>query len=161
MKFKVHNLWHGAYQGGIALKGIDGVLEMAAGVTLLLVSQPAILRFVALMTRAELAEDPSDFVANHAVHMAQNLSVNTRHFAALYLLVHGAIKIGLVAGLLRRLRASYPVALLFLMAFIGYQIYRLVHAPSLVLAVLTIIDVAIVVLIAGEWQRVKIARGGS
>lgn len=158
MKFNTKNWWRHAYRVGIALKGIDGMLEMAGGATLFLVSQPTILRMVAFMTQGELAEDPGDFIANHAVHLARNLSVSTRHFAALYLLVHGAIKVGLVAGLLRGLRGSYPVALLFLTAFIGYQIDRLVHVPSLALMALTIIDVAIVILIAREWQRVK---GGS
>ncbi|MDE2271801.1 MAG: DUF2127 domain-containing protein [Xanthomonadaceae bacterium] len=161
MKFNTKNWWHRAYEIGIVLKGIDGALEVAGALALFLTSQVAIRSVVAFLTREELAEDPNDFIANHAVHMAQNLSAGTRHFAALYLFVHGAIKVGLVIGLLRGLRGAYPIALLFLMAFIGYQIYRLAHASSLALMAFTIIDILIVILIAHEWQRVKNTRSDS
>ena len=142
-----------AYRIGILFKGIDGVLELAGGLALFLTSEPTMRTIVGLLTRAELAEDPSEVIANHAVHLAQTLSVGTRHFAALYLLAHGAVKVGLVTGLLRGLRGAYPIAVLLLTAFIGYQIYHLSHTPSLLLLGLTVIDTVIVVLIWREWRR--------
>lgn len=157
MKLNAKTLFHRAYQVGIVLKGLDGMFEIAGGTALLLTSQPVIRHLAALLTREELAEDPRDFIATHAVHLAQNLSLGTQHFAGLYLLAHGLIKVGLVAGLLRGLHGSYPIALLFLTAFIAYQIYRLSHALSLSLGLLTVIDIAIVVLIWHEWRRVKSA----
>ncbi len=144
---------HLAYLVGIALKGVDGLLEMCGGAILLLTSRPAIIHVIASLTRAELYEDPRDFVATHALHIAENLSPGTQHFASAYLLVHGAIKVGLVAGLLRGWRRAYPCALLLLTAFIGYQGYRLFRYHSLVLAVFTAIDIAIVLLIWREWKH--------
>jgi len=146
-------IYHRAFDIGILLKGFDGLLELTGGLALLLTSQPAIRGAVAWLTHQELIEDPGDVVANHLVHMARQLSMDTQHFAGIYLLVHGVIKIGLVAALLRGLRWSYPAAVAVLAAFIGYQSYRLMHTPSLSLALLTALDVAVVMLIVREWRR--------
>ncbi len=138
------------------LKGLDGLLECIAGLALLLTTRNAILDVVGWLTREEIVEDPGDFVANHLVHLAQQLSLGTQHFAGIYLLGHGLIKLGLVIGLLRGARWSYPVAVAFLTAFIGYQSYRLAHTPSLSLSLLTAMDIAVVLLIVYEWlQRIR------
>jgi uncharacterized membrane protein len=89
------------------------------------------------------------------LHTTASLSTGTQHFASAYLLVHGAIKVGLVAGLLRGWRAAYPTALLVLTAFIGYQCWRLFRYHSLALGVFTAIDIAIVLLIWREWRSVR------
>jgi len=146
-------IYHRAFDIGILLKGLDGLLESTGGLALLLTGRPAIRGAVAWLTHQELIEDPGDVVASHLVHLAQQLSMDTQHFAGVYLLVHGVIKIGLVAALLRGLRWSYPAAVAVLTAFIGYQGYRLMHTPSLVLGLLTALDVAVVMLIVREWRR--------
>ena len=69
-----------------------------------------------------------------------------------YLLVHGVIKLALVAGLLRGLRWMFPLALIVLAAFIGYQLYRFAHIPSWSLGLFTLLDVVVVALIAREWR---------
>lgn len=143
---------HRAFEVGILLKGLDGLLELLGGGALLLTSQQAIRHAVIWLTRAELLDDPGDFVANHLVQLARQLSIGTQHFAGVYLIVHGAIKVGLVTGLLRGARGSYPVALVVLTIFIGYQCYRLAHLPSVSLLLLTVIDVVVVLLIAREWR---------
>lgn len=144
---------HTAYLIGIALKGLDGLLEMTGGAALLLISRPAIIRLTEFLVQGELSEDPRDFIAAHALHAARNLSPGTQQFVSAYLLVHGAIKVGLVAGLLLRWRRAYPVALLLLTAFIGYQVYRLYLYHSPALAVFTAIDIVIVLLIRHEWKH--------
>jgi uncharacterized membrane protein len=144
---------HLAYLVGIALKGVDGLLEICGGAILLLTSRPAIIHVIASLTRAELYEDPRDFVATHALHIAENLSPGTQYFASAYLLVHGAIKVGLVGALMRGWRQAYPAALLLLTAFIAYQGYRLFRYHSPMLTVFTAIDVAIVLLIWHEWKH--------
>jgi uncharacterized membrane protein len=146
-------IYHRAFDIGIILKGFDGLLELIGGIALLLTNQPAIRSVVAWLTHKELIEDPGDVVANFLVHMAQQLSMGTQHFAGVYLLAHGVIKMGLVAGLLRGLRWSYPAAVAFLTIFIGYQCYRLLHTPSISLGLLTVLDVAVVLLIVREWRR--------
>lgn len=153
MKSDWANVAHRAFKIGVVIKGLDGLLELVGGGALLLTSQPAIHHVVALLTRQELIEDPHDVVANHLLHLAQQLSLDTRYFAGVYLLAHGLVKIAMVVGLLRGLRWSYPVAVVVLMAFIGYQGHRLFHQPSLLLALLTVIDVTVTCLIVREWRH--------
>ena len=52
------------------------------------------------------------------------LSGGDRTFAVVYLTLHGLLKLGLVVALLRELRPAYPVAIVVLMVFIGYEAYR-------------------------------------
>jgi len=146
-------LSHRAFLAGVMLKGIDGVLELLGGAALLLTTHPLILHTVAWLTRAELIEDPGDFVANQLVHLVQRFSVGTQYFAGIYLIAHGLLKVGLVVGLLRGWRRSYPLALAVLMAFIGYQCYRLTQTASMLLGLLTVIDVLVALLIAREWRQ--------
>ena len=161
LRRKLARLSHRAFQVGVILKGVDGVLELLGGAALLLTTQATIQRAVSLLTNEELAEDPRDYLANHVVRMAQQLSLSTQHFAAIYLFAHGAIKIALVVGLLRGWRWSYPAALLVLTDFIGYQLYRLAHLPSLGLSVLTALDLAVVILIWHEWRHARAWRNKS
>lgn len=145
-------LAHRAFLAGMVFKGVDGCLELIGALALFVTTRPEIQRVVAWLTREELAEDPNDFFATHAVSMAQHLTAGTQHFAAAYLLVHGAIKLALVAGLLRGLRWMFPVALIVLTAFVGYQLYRLAHVPSWALGLFTLLDVVVIALIGREWR---------
>lgn len=143
---------HRAFLIGMAFKGVDGCLELIGAAALLLTTRPEIQHVVGWLTREELVEDPRDFFATHAVHLAQHLTAGTQHFAAAYLFVHGAIKVALVIGLLRGLRWMYPVALIVLTAFIGYQLYRLARIPSWSLGLFTLLDVVVIALIWREWR---------
>lgn len=145
---------HNAYLVGIALKGLDGFLEIAGGTALLLISRATILQVAAFVTGSGSSGTPHGAISAYVLHATAALSAGTQHFASAYLLVHGAIKVGLVAGLLRGWRAAYPVALLLLTAFIGYQCYRLFRYHSVALGVFTAIDIAIVLLIWHEWRSV-------
>jgi uncharacterized membrane protein len=145
---------HKAYLVGIALKGLDGLIEIAGGATLLLISRATMLQVVAFVSGSGSPETPHGAISAYVLHATATLSAGTQHFASAYLLVHGAIKVGLVAGLWRGLRAAYPIALLLLTAFIGYQCYRLFRYHSPALGVFTAIDIAIVLLIWHEWRSV-------
>ena len=152
---------HRAFEIGIILKGIDGLLEIGAGTALMLTTQPAILHLVTLLTRDELTEDPQDFFANLLLDLARHLSLRTQHFASFYLLGHGLVKAGLVIGLLRRMRWSYPTALVFLTGFVLYQVYRLFHLPSIGLLLLTLFDAVIIALVWSEWRRTGRPKSGT
>lgn len=143
---------HRAFLIGIFLHGVDGCLELLGGIALLVTTRPEIRQLVSWLAREELAEDPRDFLATHAVHIAQHLTAGTQHFVIAYLLVHGAIKMTLVAGMLRGLRWIFPVALIVLTAFIGYQLYRLAHLPSWALGLFTLLDIVVLALIWREWR---------
>lgn len=150
---------HFLFKIGIAIKGLDGAVEAIAGFALLFTTTTALRRLVDWLTAGELQEDPTDFVANHLVAFFHHLSINTKHFASIYLLTYGLAKVGLVAGLLRGKLWAYPAALMVLGLFLGYQFYRLAHTHSLGLGLVSLLDLVILALIWRDYQFLK-ARGG-
>ncbi|MEO6799844.1 MAG: DUF2127 domain-containing protein [Rhodanobacter sp.] len=160
MKPRWRLLYHRAFDIGIVLKGLDGLFEVAAGGILLLTTRPTLLGIAHWFTRQELIEDPDDFLANHLLLLTQKLSIGSWHFAGAYLWGHGLVKLGLVLGLWRGARWAYPTAIAFLTAFIAYQCYRWLYHASLFLALLTLLDAVIVLLIGIEWHRRAIAPDG-
>ena len=143
------------FRGGILLKGVDGILETIGGVLFLFMSRASMNKIVVLLTQHELIEDPDDWVALTLRHAFSHLSPSTKLFGSAYLLAHGIIKIFLAVYLLRNKPWSYPVAIAFLISFIGYQIYRLGIHFSWGLMVLTGFDMAVVLLVWHEYGRVK------
>ena len=143
---------HRLFRLGMWLKGLDGLLEVAGGVVLAVASRHQIAALVHQLVRGELSEDPHDVVANALLGMARHLSVGTKAFVTAYLLVHGLVKVGLVGGLLAEKRRVFPVALVVLGLFLAYQVYRLATVPSAWLAALTVVDAAILALVAREWR---------
>ena len=150
------NILHRVFAFGIWVKGIDGVLEIVGGFLLLLISSVTLNRWVSVLTQHELVEDPHDVIATMLRSAAAQLSVNTHLFASIYLIAHGLVKVGLVAGLLRGKRWAYPTAIGFLVLFILYQLYQMSYAYSLGLLMLTLFDVVIVALTWYEYQAHRV-----
>jgi uncharacterized membrane protein len=143
---------HEAFLVSVWIKGLVGVIQAAAGALLLLVNQKAFVDLAISITTPELTEDPRDPIATFLRGSALHWGSGTQHFASTYLILHGAIKILLVAALLRGKLWSYPVSIWVLGAFIAYQGYRytLTHSPWLI--ALTALDVVVVALIWTEYR---------
>ena len=139
----------------VLLKGLNGALEILGGVALFAVSPAFILRTVALLTQDEIAEDPRDLVANSLRRAASHLSPASEHFAAIYLLIHGVIKIGLVGALLKRELWAYPAAVIVFGAFIIYELYRFALTHGLGLIALSLFDLVVIWLIYLEYRALK------
>jgi uncharacterized membrane protein len=146
---------HGLFLLSVWSKGIAGLVEAISGLLLLLIPQTGLNAFVIALTAPELAEDPTDSVATFLQRMVHELAADTKLFVSAYLIVHGVIKVCLVAGLLGRRLWSYPVSLWFLAAFIAYQMYRFLFTHSLWLIALTVLDVIVAFLIWREYQQVR------
>jgi uncharacterized membrane protein len=146
---------HVAFEIGVILKGLNGLLELIGG-TLLLVFPPSSLQhFVVRLTQNELSRDPNDFIATHLRSAAEHLSVGQQTFAAIYLLSHGVIKAVLVYALIKDKLWAFPWAIAIFAAFGVYQTYRYFVQPSGWLIALTVLDVIVILLTWAEWQRVK------
>src|SRR5437867_4036174 len=115
---------HQIFQVSVLLKGAHALIECAGGIALAFIRTSTISGLANALTQEELIEDPKDFVATRLLALAQNFSVETKHFYAFYLLSHGAVKLLLVIGLLRNKLWSYPASLFVLGLFILYQLYR-------------------------------------
>ena len=138
----------------IALKGLDGLLEVVGGILLLLVRPDQIAGLGQFLTQHELSEDPHDLVANLVLHGASSLSAgHATVFGALYLLSHGLVKVLLVWAVLRDKLWAYPWMIAFLALFIAYQLYRMVVHFTLGLLLLTVFDVVVVWLTVREYRR--------
>ena len=74
-------------------------------------------------------------------------------FGAVYLLSHGAVKVVLVAALLKNELWAYPWMIVFLGVFIVYQVYRLSLKPSVGLTALTVFDAVIAGLTYREYRK--------
>ena len=135
-------------------KGVAGLLETIGGLLLLFIPHTELNALVVFLTAPELAEDPTDRVATLFQRMVHELAADTKLFASGYLIVHGIIKVFLVAGLLGRRLWSYSVSLWFLAAFITYQMYRFLSTRSLWMIALTIVDLIVAFLIWREYQDV-------
>src|SRR2546430_7645357 len=124
-------------------KGVAGVVETIGGLLLLFIPHTGLNALVVFLTAPELAEDPTDRIATLLQRMVQELGADTKLFASGYLIVHGIIKVFLVAGLLGHRLWSYPVSLWFLAGFISYQAYRFFFTHSLWMIALTVVDLIV------------------
>ena len=111
-------LYHRLFIVAVALKGLDGVIELAGGVALLFLSKSDLSALVDLATTQELSEDPNDIIAGLLRRWFLHLSAGAEHFAAIYLLAHGAIKMVLAYALLRDKIWAFPVAAACFLGFI-------------------------------------------
>ena len=75
--------------------------------------------------------------------------------ASAFLLIHGSVKLVVVAGLLGSRPWSYPLAIFVFSGFTVYQGYALLHRFSLFLGAVTLLDVAVIGLIATEYRNVR------
>ena len=98
----------------MAVKGIDGLLELIGGITLLLVSQAEVQKVITAVVARDLLGPPDGSLARHFVAGTAEFASGNRTFAVLYLLLHGVLKIGLVVALLRHWLPAYPVAIVVL-----------------------------------------------
>ena len=154
MKSKLHV----AFEIGVILKGLNGLLELVGGTLLLVFPPSAIEQFIVGLTSNELSKDPHDVIATHLRQAAHSLSASDQLFAAIYLLAHGIIKAVLVYALIRDKLWAFPIAIGVFTAFAVYQMYRYFISPSGWLIALTVLDVIVILLTWFEWRRLRSER---
>jgi uncharacterized membrane protein len=154
-KFIDEHKLHLAFEIGLVLKAIFALLEVAGGILAYFITQQFLLKVVLALTSHELAEDPNDFVATFLLQSARDFSVSSQHFTAFYLLGHGAIKLVLIAGLMRGILGIYPVAIAVFAGFIGYQLYRFTNTHSIWLLILTLLDMVVIWLTWHEYRYMQ------
>jgi uncharacterized membrane protein len=145
---------HDAFEVSILLKGIDGIAELIGGILLLIVPPDTIQNIFLFFARDELAEDPKDFVANHLLHFVERFSTQSTFYSWLFI-IHGAVKIFLVAALSKNKLWAYPAAIAAFSLFVLYQLYQMTFDYSTLLLIITVIDLAVIALTAHEYIEVK------
>jgi uncharacterized membrane protein len=141
-----------AFEVGVWAKGAFALVELAGGVLAFFVSHRLIVALASDLTQGELAENRHDLIANFLMRSAENSSVSTQHFTAIYLSSHGLIKLWLAIGLLRRRLWYYPTAIVIFTLFIAYQLYRYTATHSIWLLLITALDVIVIGLTWHEYR---------
>jgi uncharacterized membrane protein len=155
MKARAWTILNGAFQTGITLKGIDGVLEVVGAMLLWLIHPSAMNAIVRAFTQHALSRDPQDFIAVHLLRASEALVNGNKLFASLYLLSHGTTKIVLVVALWMNALWAYPLTIFAFAAFSAYQMYQYSHTHSIAMLLLTIFDVVLIWLTWLEWTQQK------
>ena len=149
------------YRLGLFIKGLDGAIEMAGGLFLLLIPQAALQGILTNWATAELTKDPHDIIATWLTRLDQHLTHGLELFAAIYLVLHGIVKVGLAVSLLKEKMWAFPPAIAILLAFIIYQSYQIGHTHSAALSILTALDLIILSLVIWDYRRLKRYTKGS
>lgn len=152
MKFLKEKSWHELFEIGILIKGFNGIWELFAGIIILFLKPLAIGNFFINLTKKELTEDPKDFITVHLINSFQNLSFGTKEFAGLYILAHGILNLFLAVSLYKEKLWSYVVAIICMGSLIIYQIYRIGHTHSIVLSIITLVDILFLGVIWHEYR---------
>jgi len=150
-----HNARELLFHAGVILKGLDGVLELAGGIALWLVSPGLIVRWVGILTQDEVARNRHDLVAHYLRVATSRFLVSGRHFLAFYLLAHGIVKIFVVVALLKNKVWAFPIAMFVFGGFVVYQLYRFAIGGSSGLIVLSGFDLLVIWLIWMEYRARK------
>ncbi|MFA3761856.1 DUF2127 domain-containing protein [Yersinia sp. 2544 StPb PI] len=146
---------HAVFELSLLLKAILAVMEIISGILTYFVTPQFLLNILHRITQVEFIEDRGDVVAHYLLHAAQNLSISSLHFAAFYLLIHGVVKLWVIIGLWRKKLGYYPAAIVIFSLFIIYQLYRYTFTHSVLLIVITALDVVVIVLTLLEYRRLR------
>ena len=151
----IGNLRHTLFMASILLKGFFAVLESLAGFILLVSPHDSLAQFVHFMFRNRLVADPNDPLATFALHQLQDFDVSRHTFVSIYLMLHGLVKVGVVAGLYSERLWAFPIGLTALGIFIAYQMERYIATHAPLLLVLSVLDAFIMLLAWREYQALK------
>jgi len=129
------------------------LLETIGGIALLIINPQRLNRFLLTVLHQELSKDPRDFIATHLVRAYQSFVSGGKHFASVYLVSHGVVKLVLVVALFWNKLWAYPLMIIVLAAFVCYQLYRFALTHSLVMVLLTLFDLLVIVLTWLEYGK--------
>lgn len=144
------------YKIGVAVKGFDGLAELAVGVMLWI--SPPLVHTVLGGLADEFGERHGhvfQFIADYVARVDGELARSGVVFLVLFLVTHGVVKLALVYCLLKEIVRAYPVALAILGAFLVYQVYVLIIHPTIGMALFTILDAVIIWLVWGEYRDLR------
>jgi uncharacterized membrane protein len=143
---------HLAYLGAIAIKGLDGLVETVAGLIIAIYGSQQVYNFALWATAPEIARHPESHAVHAIRHGAYGLAHSAPKFAIVYLLAHGALKLGLVINLFIEHMWIFPASIVVLLGFIGFMGVKLMAHWSPWLFAFAMFDVLTVALIANEWR---------
>ncbi len=141
------------YLASLWIKVVFAVVELAAGIEVYFVTIPQIRRLTSWILHLRIFADGHDRKTIFVQHALGNLPMNAKTFLAVYLALHGLLKIGLVAGLLSGKRWAYPLGLIGLGAFVFYQVFHYAKHGNAIILVFAAFDIFIMWMVWKEWRE--------
>ena len=137
----------------ILINLVEGLLEIFSSLILFVVNAPFIIKIMEFIFREELAEDSKDFLVQLMLNYANNLSIDTKFFLAIYFLVYGLINFSLAYVLLTKKVKHYFFVEIVLIILVIYQMYKFLYSHSLILLFFMLIDTFIIILVFRDHQK--------
>ncbi len=153
--FLKNKVVHSLFEMTILIKGVNGFLEIIIGILFLFFKTEDIYKAMISVTGYRIVSHSGHFTTNYLLKQANNFSLSTKYFIALYFIFYGIVNIFLVISLLKGKLWAYPTAIIFFILFIFYQIYRFFLRRSGLLLFFTIFDIFLVFLTWLEYKRLK------
>ena len=153
-KFRL-KIIHIGFDIGLLMKTVFASLEVISGTALIFLNPEKMSRLIILISKEELSEDPKDIIMNYLISFSRVFSINMQYFTMIYLLSHGIIKLSVIFLLWKKKLWAYPLSILVFAGFIGYQLYRYTKSRSIMLFLLTILDIMMIILTILEYKRIK------
>ena len=137
----------------LILKIINGALEVLTALLVLFVSPHLVLKLTEFATSGELTLDPHDPIATAIRSAAYAFTTRTHYLLALYLALHGIVKVLLVIGIFAKKKIAYPLFMIALALFGAYEAYRGLVLHELLLQALAVFDFSLLLLTSYEYRR--------
>jgi uncharacterized membrane protein len=161
MKFLSETNYHRLFRWGVSIKLAVSFFEIMLGVALTFLSYEAIKQFIFFFAGNEIAESPRDFFWDYAARGYHTATAAPESFWAFLFISHGVVKLFLAWGLWKEKLWSFPLSAVVFSGFVVYQLYQLTYLNSFFLWLITVFDIALIVLILREYRRRKMNLGSS
>jgi len=137
----------------IIAKGLLGLVQLATAAAITFGVTQQLPGFAEWIFKAELSQDPNDFLASKIISLAGMVPKADLTFYSIYFSAHGALHVAVVAALLYGARWADYAAIAVLAAFVVYQVLEWFFVGGTMLLVLTAIDLAVIYLTVVEMRR--------
>ncbi len=137
----------------VLCKGIGGLFELVGSVLLLFLNPARMNHLLTYLAHRVLW--PWKPAGSLLLQLGAHFSTGAQIFGMLYLLSHGVIKCILMVLLWKKKLWAYPLAILSILLFMAYQVYRISVHPTFMMVALTVFDAVMIALTVVEYRRVR------
>lgn len=133
-------------------KSIFAFFETLAGFALFFVTPAVLNSWIEHLTAGRFHQH---FITHALQQFGHSYTADLQLFAAIYLIVHGGVKLFTLVLLWRRVLWAYPLSLIVFALFTVWQGYEWIAKHSLGMFFIVLLDILMIVLTWIEWQSLK------
>jgi uncharacterized membrane protein len=137
------------FRVGLVLKAVDSAFEVLGGV---LLAVPARLVRILLVISQHEAFRHHQALAGRLDNLAQVIGTHTSIVQAIYLMLHGAVKLVCILAIFRGKRWGYTWLVFFITIFAGIELFQAIRAGEVLTGVFGAFDLVLAVLIYKEFR---------